>query len=140
MAYCTRTISALITSPLQLTMPAFLGTPLKDVHAVSTTASTAMYMATVGAGSVCTYCMCVMSSGKSIISHGMSVIIMHFCKTFPVVCNYSTHDCTLIVLSADPEMMVVSVMATANTMSLCPFRAILSVMSVGDLIFHTATV
>ena len=122
-------------------MPAFLGTPLKDVHAVSTTTSTAMYMATVGAGSVCTYCMCVMSSGKSIISPGMSVIIMHFCKTFPVVCNYSTHDCTLIVSSSDPdpEMMVVSVMATDHTLSLCP-SVIRSVMSVGDITFHTATV
>ena len=99
-----------------------------------------VYMATVGAGSVCTYCMCVMSSGKFITSHGMSVIIMHFCKTFPVVCNYSTHDCTLSVLSADPEMMVVSVMATANTVLLCPLSVIRSVMSVGDLTFHTATV
>ena len=99
-----------------------------------------VYMATVGAGSVCTYCMCVMSSGKSIISHGMSVIIMHFCKTFPVVCNYSTHDCTLIVLSSDPEMMVVSVMATDHTTRLCSLSVIRSVMSVGDLTFHTATV
>ena len=98
-----------------------------------------VYMATVGAGSVCTYCMCVMSSGKSITSHGMSVIIMHFRKTFPVVCNYSTHDCTLIVLSSDPEMMVVSVKSTALTHPLCP-SVIRSVMSVGDLTFHTATV
>ena len=99
-----------------------------------------VYMATVGAGSVCTYCMCVMNSGKSIISPGMSVIIMHFCKTFPVVCNYSIHDCTLIVSSLDPEMMVVSVMATDRTHSLCPLSVIRSVMSVGDLTFHTATV
>ena len=98
-----------------------------------------VYMATVSAGSVCTYCMCVMSSGKSIISPGMSVIIMHFCKTFPVVCNYSTH-CTLIVASPDPEIMVVSVMATDHTMSSCPFSVVRSVMSVGDLTFHTATV
>ena len=99
-----------------------------------------VYMATVGAGSVCTYCMCVMSSGKSITSPGMSVIIMYFCKTFPVVCNYSTHYCTLIVLSPDPEMMVVSVIATDHTHSLCPLSVIHSVMSVGDLTFHTATV
>ena len=65
--------------------------------------------------------------------------IMHFCITFPVVCNYSTH-CTLIVLSPDPEMMVVSLMSTAHTHSLCPLSVILSVMSVGDLTFHTPTV
>ena len=99
-----------------------------------------VYMATVGAGSVCTYCMCVMSSGKSIISPSMSVIIIHFCITFPVACNYSTHDCTLIVPSPDPEMMVVSVMATAHKIPLCSFSVIRSVMSVGDLTFHTATV
>ena len=99
-----------------------------------------VYMATVGAGSVCTYCMCVMSSGKSSTSHGMSVIIMHFCKTLPVACNYSTHDCTLIVWLVDPEMMVVSVMATANTCPSCPLSVIRSVMSVGDLTFHTVIV
>ena len=54
--------------------------------------------------------------------------------------NYSTWDCTLIILSADPEMMIVSLTSTANTESLCPLSIVRSVMSVGDLIFHTTTV
>ena len=54
--------------------------------------------------------------------------------------NYSTWDCTLIILSADPEMMIVSLTSTANTESLCPLSVVRSVMSVGDLIFHTTTV
>ena len=43
----------------------------------------------------------------------------------------------MIVLSLDPEMMVVSLKSTANTVLRCPFRLILSVVSVGDLILHT---
>ena len=137
MAYCTQTISALITSPLQLTMP---GTPLKDVHAVSTTTSTASVHGYCG-GWQCLYILYVCDEFWEIYHITWYVSDNYaFCKTFPVVCNYSTHDCTLIVSSPDPEMMVVSVMATDHTVPLCPLSVICSVMSVGDLTFHTATV
>ena len=57
-----------------------------------------------------------------------------------VVCNYSTHDdCTLIVLSTDPEMMLLSLNSTAHTPFSCPFRVALRVISVGDMISHKAT-
>ena len=59
---------------------------------------------------------------------------------YPIVCSCSTRDCTLIVPSAHPETMVVSLMSTATTMSSCLLSVIFSVMSVGDLIFHTLTV
>ena len=83
-----------------------------------------VYMATVGAGSVCTYMQYVCDELWEIyyIHHIAWYVsqVMHFCITFPVVCNNSTHDCTLIVLSTDPEMMVVSLTSTAYTSPSCP--------------------
>ena len=74
----------------------------------------------MGAGSVYTYCMCVMSSGIS---------TMYIISPAD---HYSRCDCTLTVLSADPEMMLVSFKSTAITQPSCPVSVIFRVMSVGD--------